>query len=178
LLIGRGGAGKSTLAATALQAGWDFLGDDLVAVSTSGEPQVFSLYCTAKDRWESPFALPSSTAVPEWHEADVKRIYRLDRHYRPQLQERAPLRAVVLVDRARATPSVTTLSTAQATATLAATTHLLLPGAGIELVTGLAPAVRSVPCWRLDPGTKPEEGLALLARMLEESRHLTRERGA
>lgn len=178
LLIGRGGAGKSTLAATALQAGWDFLGDDLVALSTAGETDVYSLYCTAKVRWTSPFGLPSSTAVPEWHEADVKRIHRLDRHYRPQMRERASLAAVVLVDRAQQSPSLTALSTAEATATLAATTHLLLPGAGVELVTGLATALRSVPCWRFDPGTAPEEGLALLASTLEESDHLLGERGA
>ncbi len=166
LLIGPGGAGKSTLASAALQTGWAFLGDDLVAISTSGPPEIFSLYCTAKARWASPFTLPDYTAVPEWHEADIKRIYRLDGHYRSQIQSQASLNAVVLIERTHGVPTMAPLSPAKAMATLAGTTHELLPGAGSELVMGLAPILRSAPCWRFDPGPRPHEGLDLLGATL------------
>src|SRR5262249_49065941 len=48
LLVGPGGAGKTTAALACALAGGDFLGDDLCAVEAGGIPRVHSLFGTVK----------------------------------------------------------------------------------------------------------------------------------
>lgn len=167
LLIGPGGAGKSTLATWAVQHGWDYIGDDLVAVSNSGTCRVYSLYSTAKLVQASPYPLPDTTYEPDWQEWGAKRIYRLNRHFAHAIAASAKLVAVVLINRDGDKEGLQRLSPATATRIVATTTHTLLPGAGGEVLQALAAATRSTRCWQLNPGAVPETALSMLETTLE-----------
>lgn len=162
LLIGRGGAGKSTLATMALHEGWGYLGDDLVAISSSGQPRAFAVYSTAKTLETTPYPLSDVTYVPEWQEWGGKRIHRVDREFASALVPSAPLSAVVLVDRQSGPPALTPLSPAAAAAVVSTTTHSFLPGAGAEVLNAIARVVRDTPCWRINPGQDPRDAVRLL----------------
>ena len=172
LLIGPGGAGKSTLATWAVQHGWEYIGDDLVAVSNAGNFRVYSLYSTAKLAQATPYPLPDTAYERDWQEWGAKKIYRLDREFTHSIVASAKLVAVVLIDRDGDKAGLQRLSPAVATQVVAATTHTLLPGAGPEVLQTLAAATRSTPCWRLNPGAEPETALNLLETTLEEARPL------
>jgi hypothetical protein len=58
MLAGAGGAGKSTLAVTCLEAGMHYLGDDYVLLSAGHPPLAHALYATAKLDRRSLEALP------------------------------------------------------------------------------------------------------------------------
>ena len=100
LIVGGGGAGKSTTALSCLAGGMDFLGDDYVAVSVD-PPTVYSLYATAKiaDPGHPVAALfPSLPSSP----GDEKYVLELYPAAADRLVRSAPLRAVVtpeIVDR-------------------------------------------------------------------------------
>ena len=166
LLIGRGGAGKSTLATWALQHGWGYIGDDLVAISRFSPFTAYSLYRTAKLSEQSPLPLPETTYVPEWQERGGKKIYRLDRGFSQNLLPSADLVAVVFIDRDGHDANLQPLSPAVAASVVATTTHSLLPGAGGEVLAAVARLTRNTQCWRLNPGATPANALACLEMAL------------
>ena len=59
LLVGGGGAGKSTTSLACLNAGLDFFGDDYCLVTAGPEARVHGVYATAKLRPEALALLPA-----------------------------------------------------------------------------------------------------------------------
>jgi|GEM_PF-4258150 len=59
LIVGSGGAGKSTLALSALSAGWDYFGDDYALVSAEQRPRAWRIYRSAKWVRQGP-------VLPDW----------------------------------------------------------------------------------------------------------------
>ena len=151
LLVGRSGAGKSTLAYQCIQAGWKFMGDDLVALSSNQKPKSFSLYSTVKlwDDFSDPVL--RELRMPQWQERNGKGVYRLDRLNAEVFSLEAELRAVVVIDRSFNLGAMEPFSRAKTVAIIGASSNLTLPTAGAELFAGLSKVLTSVPCWRFSP---------------------------
>ena len=161
MLLGRSGAGKSTLALQGLTHGWDYLGDDLIAVD--GQGCAYGVYGTAKTIASDTLIVPSHTQAESWQDPGGKRVHQLWPHYASQMCAQAHLRALVLVDRSSDSLALRPLSPSIAVSILAATTHSLIPGAGVELLHGLSQLGSVVPAWRLCPGPDPKQTLDVLA---------------
>jgi hypothetical protein len=156
LLVGKGGSGKSTTALICAYAGWQYLGDDYCAASSSKSPQVHSLYNSAK------LTSDQLLRFPRWAEADYglkdplsgKTILFLANDPDASLLSGGLLRAILL-------PAVTgagqTTWSEESPLTLwkslAPSTTLQLPGANQEDLTLMADLVRSVPGYRINLGT-------------------------
>lgn len=93
LIVGSGGAGKSTTALTCLAAGMDFLGDDYVVVS-SDPPMVHSLYSTAKIADTAHPAVQLFPALPS-SPGDEKTVLQLHPTASVRMLRSTPLRVVV-----------------------------------------------------------------------------------
>ena len=156
LLAGRGGAGKSTTALACLAAGLRYLADDYCLLEPGPEPQVWSLYNSAKVRLDGlkrfPHLAPLVDARDDHQEA--KAIVFLQRHFPERLIRRFPLRAILLVRLAgRAASALTPATPAAALRALAPSTLFQLAGAGGAAFHMLGQLIRQVPCYYLEAGT-------------------------
>lgn len=97
LITGKGGVGKSTTALSALTAGMTYIGDDYLVVGLEPEPQVYSLYATAKVEPAQLANLPGLQALVAnpAHLAVEKAVLNLWPARAAQLAHALPLRAVL-----------------------------------------------------------------------------------
>ncbi|MDR3410841.1 MAG: hypothetical protein P4L87_07865 [Formivibrio sp.] len=93
VILGNGGAGKSTTALACLEAGMQFVGDDRCLLSMAEVPAVYSLYGTAKLIDTARFPILASDVDRKGMEKDEKAMYRLRRG---ELQQRFQLQAILL----------------------------------------------------------------------------------
>jgi hypothetical protein len=159
LLVGNGGAGKSSTALACLPSDdLGILGEDYCLLGPEPTPQVHTIYSSAKATDDTldrlPFLRPMVTN--RRRPASDKALCLLADHVPGKLLASAPLRAVAIpriTGRRRTTTSEATA--AAALAALAPSTLLQLHGAGETTLARLAQAVRAVPCHYLDVGTDP-----------------------
>jgi hypothetical protein len=168
MIVGHGGAGKSSTALACLDAGLGLIGEDYCLLTGGEPPTVHSLYSSAKANAATlerlPFLAPM-VSNPD-RTAGEKALCLLAEHVPDRLVRAAPLRAIAIP---RITPgSETTVepaSPAAALAALAPSTLLQLRGTDGAALTRLARAVRSVPCHHLNLGSDPA-GVAMACRSL------------
>jgi hypothetical protein len=156
ILVGEGGAGKSTSALACLRSRLQFLGDDRCLVVTRPEPTVYSLYATARTYREDlprfPFLEPliynPEVVSPE------KFLYLLSRHMPEYLRAAAPLRAVLLPRVVGGTQTrLVPASAGEALRVLAPTTVFQWRYAGRRTFADLSDLFKRLPCYRLELGT-------------------------
>ena len=153
LLIGRSGAGKSNSALACLASDLSYAADDFCAVSATGNPEVYSLYCTGKTHekdWDRhPFLLGlSPQRDPQRLE---KAIYFLNDTVPHKLIAGFPLKAILLLRKAEFF-GLRPASMASTLSRIAPDTAKLLPGAGEEVLRCLTRLVRLVPCYEMSIG--------------------------
>jgi hypothetical protein len=168
LLVGPGGAGKSTTAVSCLFSGMHYLGDDYTAVTSDPPYQVHSLYCSGK---LTPFSLELLAIKPsETIGSEDKAILFFQSHYSHLLTRSSRLKAIVV-------PSISptqasnycSIHPAEALRALAPSCILQLPYSGGELFTRLATLTRSVPCFKAMLGTSPQANSEMLRELLAPS---------
>ncbi|MCC5907088.1 MAG: glycosyltransferase [Balneolaceae bacterium] len=98
LITGKGGMGKSTTALTCLHEGLFYTADDYLIVKKDPDPQVFSLYSTAKlNRGEvssfNKFEKCLGKPVDKDQEKDVLYLYPA---FKNQIMNKMPLRAILI----------------------------------------------------------------------------------
>jgi hypothetical protein len=96
LILGAGGAGKTTTALACLEAGMTYAGDDRCLLSMSGAPYVHSLYGTAKLSDVSQFPALSAIVDVAGSRPNEKAMYRLHRLSDSTLDRGFRLQAIVL----------------------------------------------------------------------------------
>jgi hypothetical protein len=173
LLAGKGGAGKSTVALACLEAGFDYVGDDYIALEDCGEgfaghALYSATWLTADHLRHFPRLLPHAL-YPENPSQEKTLVLLAEVCPAGRLLKRAPIRAVVLP---RITPgpsvSIRPASKAEALFALAPTSILMRPRTGVATLEKLARLVDAMPCWWL------EFGGGNLAALAEQVEHVVR----
>jgi len=160
LLVGAGGAGKSSTALACLGSPLLFAGDDYCLLDVTGNARAHSLYNTAKTHWDDLSRLPFLAPMVENGDRpdDEKAVYFLHRHASAHLIADVPLRAALVV-RVSGQPD-TTLAPAERLSVLEALapgTVLLAPQWGARALTGLARLIQDLPAYELRAGTDPQQ---------------------
>lgn len=172
LVVGHAGAGKSTLALTALGAGWSYFGDDYVLVSADPEPRCFRIYRSAK--W-----VRTASTLPAWISRDGgmaadsvnrKRMTFFD-ETSPALAEENS--AVTLVVRPKIDPSLAAPTMAAANPRVLAMGGVLSTMAQSHVLNApifapLTAIARRVPCRELRLSTDLVANLDLLGNNLDQ----------
>ncbi len=96
VIAGRGGAGKSTTAMSCLSAGWYYLGDDSILLSTKSRPTAYSLYSSAKLESLQMGKMQHMLADNLKRITGKKEILFLNDHYGPQIKDAMPICAILL----------------------------------------------------------------------------------
>lgn len=157
LLVGPGGAGKSTSALACLGSELSYAGDDYCLVGADPTPHVYSLYNTAKlknrdDLTRFPHLLSQVQNIERL--GDEKALMFLYPDYRPRLIAEFPLRAILIprvIETARA--SLTPVSAPEGLRSLAPSTIHQTPSAGQTAMQLMGRLVRAVPCYRFNVGS-------------------------
>ncbi|MFO0745545.1 MAG: hypothetical protein U1F43_07715 [Myxococcota bacterium] len=180
LLTAPGGSGKSTLALAAQLAGWDYVGDDYVALEPAQagagdgpdaaprRPRVHGTYAVAKLVPDHMMArLPAIAAARLAVSDGVKALLAVPLTPLPD-----GLALAALVVPHIAPDGVTRrlpMSPGRALTALAPSTLFQLPGAGRADLAPLAALVRALPVWGLALGPDLGEALAVLGETLAEA---------
>jgi hypothetical protein len=169
LLVGRGGAGKSNTALSALDSDLQYAADDYCLISAEPEPTIHSLYSTGKahaaDLARLPF-LAGRASNPHTLDSE-KALYFLHEHFPDRLARMFPARAV-LVPRITGRPATRAhlTSAAAGIAGLAPSTFAQLPGMQSSDFQVLVRFFRRVPSYLLELGTDREEIMAVVAELI------------
>ncbi|MBP6506071.1 MAG: hypothetical protein KA257_00780 [Opitutaceae bacterium] len=157
LLVGKGGAGKSTTSLLCADAGLSYLSDDYCLVQNAPQPVAFALYCSGKlERSRLPeFPRLTTLAVDPAADPLSKPVLFLNREAGYAVTRQLPLRAIIVpVITGQPHTTIEPTSAAQALLALAPSTLFQLPNAGPGSFQSLARLARSLPCYRLNLGTK------------------------
>jgi hypothetical protein len=153
LLVGRGGAGKSTTALACHLNGLEFLGDDYVAVEPESPAHAFHIYRGAKLTDDTLPRFPElSRRLHPTNKTQNKNVVMLNHSDGPIVRS-LPVAAVLR-------PRIggggrTTISPAAPSVILmemATSTVLQAQGGGQHILSGLAALCRGVPCYDLELG--------------------------
>lgn len=155
LIVGRGGAGKSTTVLSCVGSGLGYAADDGCLVSDDDRPIVYGMYATAKvERRRSSWFPRLETAIesaPEGMKGEA--VLRLTESFTDVLIRSFPLRGILVADVRGA--GVTTLepcSRAEALQALAPSTIFQFPGVSSRVLARLTRIVRRTDCYRLALG--------------------------
>jgi hypothetical protein len=155
LLVGAGGAGKSSTTLACVEAGMQYVGDDYCAIKTTPSPVVHSLYSTAKvvDADVARYPTLARGATDHRHADDDKSLYLVARARPECVVPQLALTAIVVpVRTANAATSFAPASSGHALQSLAPSTLGQLPGHAARSLATLAAAARAVPAYRLELG--------------------------
>ena len=171
LITARGGSGKSTTALSCVAAGFDYLSDDYVGISTGDGAVVHSLYNSAKLTPDGLLAFPELRRfVRDKPLGDNgKAVIYLTEAAPEQLRREAPLTAILIpvlhkADRTHLLPA----GKKQAFLALAPTTVFQLPFAGADMIAPLKMLIDRIPCHFLMLGPDVREVSSGIDRFLRD----------
>ena len=173
LIVGSGGAGKSTTVCASLAAGLVTCGDDYVWVNgetNSGEFTAFQIYTTLKTRPAAAKHLPTEylSAVPYHDSADGLRRLRYPAEGRPEsLRESLPISAVVALTRGTSEgEGIREVSKRQALLVAAPSTAIQGSHDRSVGLARLKNLISQLPCYEVSLVDTPEEQGALMWELI------------
>lgn len=174
LIVGSGGAGKSTTAIACLQAGFTYLGDDFCLLGFDPAPRIHSLYSSGKLGEDSRQWLNPCEAAARELSGNGKMIYQWHSQFKAQLPSSLPIRAILLPRLSGAT-STTVHAASPGEAFTALTTTTLrvmsLPTKSINNLLGaISRLTRQVPCYHLALGRELTQLPGVISKILEQHR--------
>lgn len=172
LLAGSGGSGKSTASLLCAREGFDFLGDDFVALEPCPDDSYVghSLYRSAVVELDHLARFPdlASHAVEPHHPEEGKSLLFFDGELGRRAGIRAEVRGLVL---ARVVPSGRTTfrpaSRQEALLGLAPSSLMLVTAGGVRSMDVLAGLLERTPCFWLEMGSDMEEVPIRMTKILE-----------
>jgi hypothetical protein len=171
ILCGSSGAGKSTTALSCLRDGFNYLSDDLCAVTTEDAVAVHSLYCTGKlhERHLADFPAFASIVTNRDRRPTEKAIAYLTDDLTARLRGSMPLRAaIVLANKIEGSPQLRRVPPSRALRAIAPNTLHGFPGFGREGFAGQAEFLSRVPCFEMDLSRDVNANPTSLRALLEE----------
>jgi hypothetical protein len=171
LILGAGGAGKTTTVLACLEAGMTYAGDDRCLLSMDESPFVHSIYGTAKLSDISRF--PALTAVidTDGMKLGEKALYHLHRLPGSRLHFGFPLRAILLahIENIERT-SISPTSQAKGFLALASSGALHLPAMRKQALRCFDSAARRLPVYDLKLGADIRSAPDAISQLLSELR--------
>jgi hypothetical protein len=169
LLVGKGGAGKSTTALACLNSALFYASDDYCLLAPEPTPTVFSLYSSGKKNADDVGRLPFlqvHISNPD-RLATEKAVYFLHDNFSDKLLPSFPLKAI-LIPRLGGKPEkiLQPASSATGLAALAPSTIFQLPGAGKAAFQAMAKIVRQVNCYYLNLGSDMAQISEVILKLL------------
>lgn len=156
ILVGRGGAGKSTSCTSTLHSNLFFLGDDYCLLDTGESPRVYSLYASTKINPDMLKYFPHLTKfrIASSEKEAEKPSFLIHDAFKDRLRRELPLKAI-LMPRVTGRPGTRILPAGpmQALHALAPSTLFQSTALGTSSFKKMAALSRSVPCYFLEPGT-------------------------
>lgn len=158
LVIGRGGAGKSTTALACLASSLSYVGDDYCLLRLDPEPRVFSLYATAKVDAGTIRRLPDLAEAlghrsPGCRPGSRKDVVFVGTRWPDRMLRDSPVRAIVLPRiTGRSRPWLRPTRGGEGLLAVAPSTMFQLPGTAPEALGRLAVLARRVPTFVLELG--------------------------
>ncbi len=175
LLLGEGGAGKSTAALRCHQAGMDFLGDDICVVQAGLTAHVFNIYGNAKTVWSDLEHFAAFQPLLISKPGSLKAVYALNQASTNRITNMGPIRVLLLLDRSLPVGNVRQANPGRAVAIAASTTASFLPGSGRPMLSALADIARRLPVLRISLGEDPQRVAALVSRAIREPLQMLQE---
>jgi len=175
LLLGAGGAGKSSASLRCYQAGMTYLGDDLCAIQAGAMPRVFNVYGTAKTVWSDLEKFQDLHTLLISQANSLKAIYALNQAPTCRIGTSSELRVLLLLDRSQPAGTVRRANPAKAVAIAASTTASFLPGSGRPMLSALADIARRLPVLSISLGEEPQQAAALVRRAIREPEQLLKD---
>lgn len=156
LILGHGGAGKSTTALACLEHGLDYVADDYCLVERDFEPLVSSLYSTGKldEHQVQHFPVLSVTSETEGRPHEEKVVLYLSRSAALSIKTQLPLRTILLAHiTGRRDTTVRRLAPAHAFRAIAPSCALHFPLARADALACFGFLVKNLPAYVLELGT-------------------------
>jgi hypothetical protein len=149
LISGLSGSGKTVTSLACLKSGWNFLGDDFVAIGPGkdkGTVSVYSLYSSARlhSDMAEKFDLPKPAVT------DDKSLYFLHPRFADQLRLEIPLSRIIMPNVSEGSNSTHRLSTAEIVKEIMIPTLAYLPGRERTTLKNLTHLVSNFPCHSVD----------------------------
>jgi len=171
LLVGQGGTGKTTAAMACFLDGFDFLGDDYIALeeSATGTYVGHSLYDSVWLTRDAEARLPSLAryAEPPASTGPLKRLVHAAAIRPEGIARAARIRGVVCTTLANGFASTISYTTgAKALLAMAPSSTLRLPVSGSRLMNRMAMLAENLPCYELRVGSDPSSLPDLLRDLL------------
>jgi hypothetical protein len=177
LLLGAGGAGKSTTSLNCRQEGMGFLGDDICVIDANPTPRIFNIYGTAKTVWSDRGRFPEldQYLVTDPTIGDYKAVYTVNKSEHHRIVDSGELRVLVLIDRSLPVGEWEPIDPARVVALVASTTASFLPGSGRPMLAALSEIARRIPVIRLSVGQDPKQVAALISSAIDNAITLPRD---
>jgi hypothetical protein len=177
LLLGAGGAGKSTTSMCCRQEGMGFLGDDICVIESNPTPRIFNLYGTAKTLWSDRGRFPEldQYLVTDPTIGDYKAVYAVNKSENHRIVDSSELRVLVLIDRSLPVGEWESIDPARVVALVASTTASFLPGSGRPMLAALSEIARRIPVIRLSVGQDPKQVVELIGSAINNAMTLSRD---
>ena len=173
LLLGAGGAGKSSASLRCYQAGMTYLGDDLCAIQAGAIPRVFNVYGTAKTVWSDREKFQDLQTLLISQPGSPKAIYALSQALVNTIGSSSDLRVLLLLDRSQPVGTVRRANPAKAVAIAASSTGSFIPGSREQpMLSALASIARRLPVLSISLGEEPQQVAALVKRAIREPEQL------
>lgn len=170
LLTGRGGSGKSTTTAAAVNAGWRTIGDDFVLLTDDSRPTACCIYDTIKLTRQSlnRISVMAGKVVNIPVSADDKARVHIADNYKYQLVNEIPVNMLFVLQITNTMQtSIMPVSKAAMMNALAPTTMFMLKMGMKESFTRMSTLVNRIPCYVIKMGSNPQEVIDKLALFLE-----------
>lgn len=169
LILGHGGAGKSTTALVCLESGLEYVADDYCVVQAAPTPSVYSLFSTGKlaEHQLRDFPLLSATGETEGRPHEEKVVLYLTRLAELPIKERLPLRAILLAHiTGRRRTALQRLHPARAFRAIVPSCALHYPLARASALSCFGRIVKDLPAYVLELGTDRGSTSAVIRELL------------